>query len=186
MLKFQSYLSLSIFIIIFASFTGCGYHFKDQGEPQGIRLTSIAIPLITSTSTVKGFEAGFTEMIRNEFISHAKIPILPKEEAQAVLTGHIYEIRREPVSFNREPYTLDGHQSSYETTNAAFLKIKLDIRLVDRPTDKTIWHEKAMEEKVRYGIGTDPIANQYNHQQALLKIAKALAKQVYLKTMERF
>lgn len=184
MLNYKSYVALILIIFNSAICGGCGYGFKSQSEPHPIK--SLAIPLMTGTSTEKGFEADFTGIIRNEFISHAKVLILPKEEAQTILKGHIHEVRREPVSYRREPYLINDQQSYYETTNTVFLKIKLDIRLVDRTTGKVIWHERDMEERARYSVGTDPIANRYGQQQALLKIARAFAKRVYLKTMERF
>ncbi|MBN1850891.1 MAG: hypothetical protein JW932_20165 [Deltaproteobacteria bacterium] len=184
MLRYQSRLLLTLFLSIPVILSGCGYSFQDQGESGEI--TSIAIPLMTSTSTGKGFEADFTSIIRNEFISHARIPILSREEAQAVLIGHIHEIQRESVSFSREPFGVGDHLSYYETTNAALLRIKLDVHLKDRITGKTIWREKTMEERTRYDIGADPITDRFNQQQAILKVARALAKRLYLKTMERF
>jgi hypothetical protein len=174
-------------IAIMASIMGCGYHFGARGRPVGIVLHSIAIPMMTSTSSELGFEADFTGIIRQEFISHAKVPILPSNEAQTVLTGHIYDIQTEPISFRRLEYEPPGQQpTGYRITDSRYLKVKLDIRFTDRTTGKTIWHESAMEEKARYSLTIDPLANRHNQQQALLTIARVMAKRIYLKTMERF
>lgn len=177
---------LVIFVAIPAILHGCGYRFRTQGEPIGIELKSLAIPMVTSTSTEIGFEADFTGMIKQEFISHAKVPLLPKEKAQTILKGHIDEIHTEALSFKRTPYTISQGTLYYETTSNRRLKVVLDIRLTDRETGQIIWHEKSMEEKTRYIVGSDPLVNRHNQQQALLKIAKAMAKRIYLKTMERF
>lgn len=178
---------LPIVIAMITVLMGCGYHFGAQGKPVGIVLKSIAIPMMTSTSSELGFEADFTGIIRQEFISHAKVPILSSNDAQTVLTGHIYDIRTEPISFRRLEYEPAGQQpTGYRITDSRYLKVKLDIRFIDRTTGKTIWYENAMEEKARYSLTTDPLANRHNQQQALLSIARVMAKRIYLKTMERF
>ena len=52
-------------IILLSVFqAGCGYQFRADGEPVGIQLESLAIPLFSSTSSEIGFEADFTKMIR--------------------------------------------------------------------------------------------------------------------------
>ena len=66
------------------------------------------------------------------------------------------------------------------------LKVKADMRLTDRHSGEVIWHDKAMMERVAYVVETDPLATRYNKQQALMTIARRLAKRIYLKTMERF
>lgn len=179
-------LAYLIFILAPCFTMGCGYHFKAAGEPVGIKIQNLSIPLITSTSSNIGFESDFTRIIRKEFISHAKVPLVSMESAQAVLTGHIVEIKTEPLTYNIEQLTVKGHSTTYEETNSRRLKIKLSIKLKDRETGKVIWWDRGMEEKASFIVGSDPLANRYNQQQALEKIARRLAKRIYLKTMERF
>jgi hypothetical protein len=185
-MKPSSYLFIICLTAVASVSLSCGYRFGLQNKPRGIEFHSIAIPMITSTSSVKGFESDFTNVVRNEFIAHAKVPLLSKEQAQVLLTGQIDEVRTEPLSFHRESYTVGSQVTHYETTQVGYLRIRLDIRLTDTATGKIIWHEPAMEEKAKYRTGSDPIINQYNQQQALIKVAKAFAKRIYLKTMERF
>ena len=63
---------------------------------------------------------------------------------------------------------------------------ELDIKLMDQSKGHVIWSEANMEEKGRFKIGTDPLVNRFNQRQALERIARRLAKRIYLKTMERF
>ena len=165
---------------------GCGYHLKTAGEPVGINIRSLAIPLMTSSSSNIGFEPDFTRIIREEFISHARVPLLPRERAQKVLTGRIYDIETEPLGYDYLQQTIKGHSSTYGVTNSRRLKIKLDVRLTDSTNGKIVWRERAMEERASFQVGTDPLANRYNQQQALEKIARRLAKRIYMRTMERF
>ena len=165
-------------IILITSCVGCGYHLRATGEPLGIKYNGLAIPLMTSTSSTIGFEADFTRIIRQEFISHAKISFVPEERAQAVLTGRIFDIKTEPLTYHT--------QNGYQVTRSRRLKVKLDIRLTDRLTGKVIWHEEAMVEEASFIVRTDPLENRHNQQQALESIARAMAKRIYLNTMERF
>ncbi len=169
---------LLLAIIFFTSCVGCGYHFRATGEPLGIKYNGLAIPLMTSTSSNLGFEADFTRIIRQEFISHAKVSFVPKESAQAVLIGRIFYIKTEPLTYHT--------QNDYQVTRSRRLKVKLDVSLTDRVTGKVIWHEGAMVDEASFIVGADPLESRYNQQKALESIARAMAKRIYLKTMERF
>lgn len=177
---------LILLIVVSTIFIGCGYQFRASGEPVGIDIDSIAIPLITSTSSDEGFEADFTRMIREEFISHAKIPIVAREKADKILTGHIYDITTQPLTYDTTERTVAGRVIGYESTSSRRLQIRLDISLIDKATGKIIWRDRSMEEEARFNVGTDPLVTQYNQQQALFQISRLLAKRVYMKTMERF
>ena len=172
--------------IYIAAASGCGYHFRKAGEPTGINIVSLAVPLMTSTSSSLGFEGDFTRIIREEFVSHAKIPIVSKNEATAVLTGKIYEIRTEPYSYTVSEEIVQGDKIRYEVTNRRWLIIKLEAELIDTTTGKVIWVDKGMREKSSFEVSTDPLANRYNQRKATLRIAKRFAERLYLKTMQRF
>ena len=180
---FPSFLMVTIFL---AGCMGCGYHLRAAGEPIGINIESVAIPLMTSTSSNKGFEADFTRIIREEFISHAKVPLLPAEKAQVVLMGRIYDTGFKPLTYDLQQQTVDGQVTTHEVTSSRRMKIRIDVQLTERATGKVIWREKSMKEEASFMVGTDPLANRYYQQQALQKISRRLAKRIYLKTMERF
>ncbi|MFC1532080.1 LPS assembly lipoprotein LptE [Thermodesulfobacteriota bacterium] len=183
--KYSTFILIAVMAVLVV-YAGCGYNFRADGKPIGVEIKSLAIPLMTSSSSYKGFEADFTRIIREEFISHSKIPIVTREQAGAVLTGRIYEITTRPLTYDIQRQTVGGRTITHETTSSRRLKIRLDIRLTDRITGKLIWNDGSMEEEARFDVGTDPLINRYNQQQALRSIARLLAKRVYLKTMERF
>ena len=178
--------SLLVVTILLVGCMGCGYHLRATGEPMGIKIESLAIPLMTSTSSNKGFEADFTRIIREEFISHAKVPLLAREKAQAILIGRIYDTRFQPLTYDLQQQTVGGQVTTHEVTSSRRMKVRLDVQLTDRASGKVIWREKSMKEEAGFIVGTDPLANRYYQQQALQKISRRLAKRIYLKTMERF
>ena len=167
-------------------YTGCGYHFRADGKPIGIEMNSIAIPMVTSSSSEKGFEADFTRILREEFISHSEVALVETGQADMILKGRIVNIETKPLSYDSSEYEVGGRTVTHETTSSRRLKIRLEVSLVERATGKSIWHDGNMEEDAMFNVENEPLATQYNQQQALIKIAGLLAKRIYLKTMERF
>ncbi|MCD4718138.1 MAG: hypothetical protein K8R45_15530 [Desulfobacterales bacterium] len=180
LLPILAVLSFLMFVV------GCGYHFRPTGNPVGLQIESLAIPLMESTSSSLGFEGAFTRIIREEFASHAKFPLVSREKASTVLIGKVYDIETDPYTYNLTQTNVRGEETNYSTTSSRWLRIKLDVKLVDRNTGKVIWHDKKMEEKTTFAVGTDPLANRYNEKRAVQELGRALAERIYLKTMERF
>ena len=184
--------SIKIFFVVFAislpflSGSSCGYHLQGTGEPVGIEIRSLAIPLMTSTSSSLGFEADFTRIIRQEFIEHAKVPLVPKETAHAVLLGTITEIKTEPLSYRVSKNRVNGRSFTYEETRTRRLSIRLAAKLMDRVTGKVIWEAPNMEEKASFQVYSDALTQRYSERMALQETARRFAKRLYLRTMERF
>lgn len=166
--------------------SGCGYRFRAGGEPIGLEIESLAIPMVTSPSITLGFEPDFTRVLRNEFISHARVPLKPKEEARLILSGNIVDISTEPLSYNIRESTIQGYTVTDEVTRRRRLRIILDIYLSDTKTGKIIWHEPSLEEETSFEVTDDPLVNRFNQKQALEKIARNLSQRIYLLTMDRF
>ncbi len=165
---------------------GCGYQFRTTGEPVGLKIRSLAIPLMASTSSSLGFEGFFTKAIRDEFVSHSKVLLISKEKAEAVLLGQVVEIRTEPLTYSLTQSTVEGKVTTYELTDKRRLRIKLSVSLVEGSSGKIIWADKDLEEKGTFSVGTDPLVNRFNERKAIQEIARSLARRLYLKTMERF
>ena len=182
--RFRAF-SLFFMTSIFGFFlVGCGYSFRAAGEPMGIKIQSLAIPLIESTSSELAFEATFTRVFRETFISKTKIPLLPEAKADAVLTGRIYDIRTEPIAFRQG--TVDGQVTTYSVTSRRQVTVKLDAKFTVRATGEVIFNAKAMEERANYNVSTDSLVTRYNEQVAYELIARALADRLFLKSTERF
>jgi hypothetical protein len=165
---------------------GCGYHFRAVDKPVGKGIQSLAIPLIKSTSSSLGFEGDFTTIIREEFASYSKVPLVAREEASAVLVGRVSQVKTEPVSYDIFRTTIEGEETRYEVTNKRWLEIELNAKLIDRASGKPIWQDKTMTERATFVVSTDPLTNRFNQRRAAREMARRFAKRIYLKTMERF
>ena len=185
--RHKAFSAAMISILIFLAFgPGCGYHFRTTGKPVGLRIQGLAIPLMASTSSSLGFEGVFTKIVRDEFVSHSKVPLVSRETATAVLLGEVSEIRVEPLTYSLTQNTVNGKVTNYEVTNTRRLRIKLSASLVESASGKVIWADKELEEKGTFSVGTDPLVNRYNEKKAVREIAQSLARRLYQKTMERF
>lgn len=169
-----------------AVIAGCGYHFKATGDMRVVQYQSLAVPLMESSSSSLGFEGEFTRVVREELASHTKVPLVAKDEAEALLSGRIYEIKSDPLSYDIIQSNVQGKIVSYEITSSRRMKIKLDARLVDMKTGTIIWADHAMEEKATFEVSDDPMFTRYNQRKAIREMARRLAKRIYLKTFERF
>lgn len=183
--------SVILILIVVASvtvfvFSGCGYHFKSGKETKGIEINSIAIPLMESTSSSLGFESDFTSIVREEFISHTRVPLVSKDRASFVLVGKIVEIRSKAIGYDLLRRQRRGEEYTYEITDTRRLYIELDAKLIERATGNVIWSEKGMKERASYNVTTDPMTNRYNRRQAIRRMARRFAERMFLKTIERF
>lgn len=185
----MTFARLIFVLIIFQAlllYSGCGYQFRADGEPVGIEIRSIAIPMVESSSSEKGFEADFTTVLRNEFISHARVPIKNKDRADMILQVNIYEITTQPLTYDSTRTPVPGGVVTHETTSSRRLILRLNASLIESASGKAIWSDSSMTEEARFAVTADPLVNRKNQKDALLKIAGLLSQRIYNLTMERF
>lgn len=180
------WLHSTVVFLALVSSAACGYYFRSSGEPLGIKMESLAIPMVTSSSSDIDLESDFTRILREEFINNARVPLLGEGQAQFILFGRLYEIGTEPIAYDQQESTLSGHTTTFSVTKTRRLTLKLDIKLVERASGRVLWSERAMAERANYDVGTDPLETRHNKKQALEEIASLLSKRVFLKTLERF
>jgi hypothetical protein len=186
MWRFLAFFLLLMSLLSGSFILGCGYQFRASGEPLGIKLQSLAIPMIQSSSSELAFEAIFTKVFRDTFISQTDVPLLPEGKADAVLAGRIFEIREEPIAFSQTQQNVGDRVTTYSVTSRRQIIITMDAKFTIKATGKVLWHEPAMVERATYSVGTDPLVNRFNEQQAYEAIARLLASRLFLKSTERF
>ena len=175
-----------LLILSVTVFSGCGYSFRADGRPVGLEIKSLAIPMIESSSSEKGFEADFTTVLRNEFISHSLVPLKNKDQAGMILQVQVYEVTTQPLTYDSGQRTVAGRIFTYETTSSRRLILRLNVNLIDSADGKTVWNDSAMTEEASFNVTADPLVNRKNQREALLKIARLLSERIYNRTMERF
>jgi outer membrane lipopolysaccharide assembly protein LptE/RlpB len=182
----SSYLFPLAFLAAFLLVTGCGYRFRGAGAPIGVSLDSIAIPLFPSTSSFVGYEADFTRILRDQFITHSRVRIESKENAQAVLSGKIYSIVTEPLTYSVTKQSIHGFTSTDTVTRSREMRVRVEATLLDRQTATVIWHDSSLMDTASFSVSSDPLRTRYNQRRAFIAIAQDIATRIYSKTMERF
>ena len=148
-----------LIILPFMLYCSCGYSFRAGGKPVGIAIESLAIPLVESPSSERGFEADFTTVLRNKFISHARIPLKNKDQASMILQVQIYEVITQPLTYNSSRTTVSGRVLTHETTSSRRLVLRLNASLIDRASGKPVWTDSSMTEEARFAVTADPLVN---------------------------
>jgi hypothetical protein len=183
---FPALVSFPLILIIISFVLSCGYHFRAAGESIGVDFNSLAIPIFSSTSSFMGVEGEFTRIVREEFLNNSNMRIDDKDKVQAVLSGRIYSITTEPLTYAITQKTINNYLSTDEVTSSRKLEIRVDVALTDRVTGKIIWQDPNLTGEATFAVSTDPLVEQYNQRQALISIAHDLATKIYSRTMERF
>jgi outer membrane lipopolysaccharide assembly protein LptE/RlpB len=184
--KSLSTILLFMLIICCLLVTGCGYRFRKAGVPIGVALDTIAIPLFPTTSSFVGYEADFTRILREEFITHSRVRIVSKENAQAVLSGSIYSIITEPLTYRVRKQTIHGFVSTDEITRSREMRVRVEAKLTDRETGTILWEDGSFTRERSFSVSSDPLRTRYNQRKAFIAIAQDIATRIYSKTMERF
>jgi len=176
-----------IFILIIClPLFSCGYHFRPAGGSIGVSLDSIAIPVFSSPSSFMGLEGDFTRIVREEFITHSRVRIVRKDEAQGVLCCRIHSVKTTPLTYSVLKQTIHGYTSTDKVTKSRTLRVKLNVKLTDTKTGKIIWQDSTLAEEANFQISTDPLSTLHNQRQAFISIAHRFATRIYSRTMERF
>jgi len=184
--KNQALLFFFITVIACCVTSGCGYKFRKAGKPIGVTLDTIAIPLFPTTSSFVGFEADFTRILREEFITHSRASIVSKEKAQAVLSGRIYSIITEPLTYRVKKKTIHGFVSTDAFTRSREMRVRVEAKLTDKDTGTIIWQDGSFLGEATFSVSSDPLSTLYNQRRAFIAIARDIATRIYSKTMERF
>jgi outer membrane lipopolysaccharide assembly protein LptE/RlpB len=165
---------------------GCGYHVRKGGKPLGLKIQSIAIPLVKSPASTLGFEGDFTRVIRQEFISHSSLELVPRDRADAILLTNVTRINTESIGYDITRNTIQNHTIDYAVTNRRRMWVRVDARLIDGKSGAVIWEEKGIREQADFAVSEDPLVTRYNRKLAVESIALNVANRLFAMTMERF
>jgi len=174
---------LVVFSLVVA---GCGYSLRGPGERIGPDYDTLAIPLFSSTSSFLGYEAEFTGVLREHFITRSRMKIVTRENAQVVLSGTISSIITEPLTYSTKKQVIHGLASTHAVTRSREMRVRVEAKLLDRQKGIIIWQTSNLTDTAGFAVSADPLSTRYNQRQAFIAIARDIAARIYSKTMERF
>ncbi|MHC4182436.1 MAG: LptE family protein [Planctomycetota bacterium] len=115
---------------------GCGYSTKSLISRD---ISSIHIPIFENDTFRRGVEFDLTKAVKDEIMSKTNLRIASKDSADTILHGTVKKVTERIIT--------QGFRDSVVEAEMALL---VEIRLVDRRTDRTLVHEKGVNQTTGY------------------------------------
>jgi hypothetical protein len=148
-----------------------GYRPAPQLLPSNIQKLAIH-PIVNKTQQF-GMEDKLTLHVRDQFLSDARYPLVPEDEANGIVWITITRYILTPLTYDA---TLAP--TTYK------LRIILDVQLVDRSTNQALWDEKNLEASLTFAKETLP--NGLTEEQARENLYAILAPMVVTRVIDGF
>lgn len=145
--------------IVFLVVSGCGvYTFNPQGQSN---IKSINIERFENKTTEYGLADQMTDLVIDAFIIDGNLKVVPRENADAVLSGVLTRYERRPYKYDQ-----NDQVASYE------IVMDFDITLKEPKTETEIWREKMTQRGV-YNVAageTGEVETEADGQQKAIKL----------------
>ena len=161
-------------LICLASLVSCGYRFTgSDGPPRGVE--KLYIEIIVNKTTEPGIDILITDALKNEFIQKYRGTLMPRQKAQAVLSGTLVGIRTETVARR-------GTLTSLE--RRVFMTIDLALKSTE---SERLWYAKGITSSDTYQvISGDKEASEQNKREVLRDLADILAENSFNRLADDF
>lgn len=156
---------------------GCGYQVAGKADklPPGIR--TIAVPAFSNITTRYRLTQWMPEALSREFLSRTRYQVVAEPaDADAVLQGAIISQQVAPLIFDQA----SGRASMVQ------LFVRMQIRLDDRRSGKSIYRNDNLEFRARYEIAVDQRAYFDESDSALERLSREVARTVVSRIVEDF
>jgi len=156
---------------------GCGYHVVGHNSTLPSGWKTIAVPAFTDRTSYYRIEQIFTQATIRELLERTKYRVIQNPaEADGVLHGEITRIETAPVLFNG--------QNTQTTT--VLVTIYAKISLVDRSSQKILYHNDNVVLRDEYQLSGDVKAFFQEENPAVQRMAGAFASRVVADMLENF
>lgn len=147
MKQFQSTLMKKVYIIRVLGvilggvlLTGCIYSLNPRGA---VTIKSVAIERFQNDTPEFGLADQMTDAIINAFIADGTMKVLPKEQAEALLSGTL-------TRYDRRPYEYDES----DQVTSYVVEMDFDITLKSAANDSLLWSER-MSQRGAYNLAAE-------------------------------
>jgi len=154
--------------------TSCGYRFAgSDGPPRGVE--KLFIENIVNQTTEPGIDVLITDALKNEFLKKYRGTLVPRQEAQAVLSGTLIGIRTKTVARR-------GTLTSLE--RRVYMTIELALKSVE---SERLWYAKGITSSDTYQVvAGDKEASEQNKREVLGDLAEILAENSFNRLADDF
>ena len=167
----KKYVWALIFLLL--SVSACGYRFAGSGElPSNI--TSVHVAMFKNNSGETGLENVITSDLVYEFTRKKKDAIKKSDQAEGILAGIIKSVRTDTIA-----------RRGQSTSLTRRVEISVDIKLTDR-SGTVVWSKNNMAESEAYDVASDKQTTEQRKKDAINKVSKRLAENIYNRLTEDF
>jgi hypothetical protein len=124
------------FVLVVALTCGCGYSTRSLISRD---ISSIHIPIFENNTFRRGIEFDLTKAVKNEVMSKTNLRIASKDYADTILHGSVEDFTESIITH--------GFRDSVVEARMALL---VEIKLIDRRTDRVLVHEKGISQTTEY------------------------------------
>jgi hypothetical protein len=156
-------------------FVGCGYRIVGLGGKLPGGVTRVEVPVFVNRTSRTDIGRVLTEAFIRQLQGAAKLRVVRSEEAEALIEGTVVTYKREPITFD-----------SKETPLQNRLTIAMDLKLVSRADNRTLFSEKAVTIRYDYALQTDLQVNDRLEDDALVEASKLMSQKLVSLMLEGF
>ncbi len=124
------------FVLVVVLMCGCGYSTRSLISRD---ISSIHIPIFENDTFRRGIEFDLTKAVKNEVMSKTNLRIASKDYADTILHGSVEDFTESIITH--------GFRDSVVEARMALL---VEIKLIDRRTDRVLVHEKGIKQRTEY------------------------------------
>lgn len=148
-----------------------GYRPAPQLLPSNIQKLAIH-PIVNKTQQF-GLEDKLTLAVRDQFLSDARYPLVPEDEANGIVWITVTRYILTPLTYDATlaPTTFK-------------LRIIVDVSLVDHSTNQSLWDEKNLEASLTFANAT--LTNGLTEEQARENLYAVLAPMIVTRVIDGF
>ncbi len=165
----------TVFVLLMAGLSACacGYRFAGSGTLPG-QMKTVFVEVFENRTAETGIENIFSADIRYEFIRN-RMEGSDAKSADGVLSGVIKSLWVQTIS-RRTEYTSQERR----------VTATLDLRLKDR-SGKLVWRAENLSVSEAYTvISADKTADDSNKREAIVRVSKRLAENIFYRLTEDF
>jgi hypothetical protein len=163
---------LVLVILTMAGLSGCGYRFSGDRDPV-VDIQRVCIPPMTNTTTKVGIETMFTNNFIFEVNRNGYAAVVERDQAQAVLTGVIRDLRTGSIA-----------RRNISTTLERRVTVTVDLWLKDKQ-GKVLW-QSSLTDREAYTVLADKTSTEGNLRRALDVISQRLAEKFHYRYTASF
>ena len=127
---------LTYFILIFVLISGCGYSTKSLISRN---ISSIYIPVFENKTFRRSLEFELTKTVKDEIMTKTNLRIVQKDSADTILYGTINNVTESVLTQNNRDNIVESRVAIY-----------VDIKLVDRRTDRVLMSENGLRKSAEF------------------------------------